>query len=596
MKSLTQSRSCVGWSIFLCGCLLAATGPLSAETPVKILGNPAMETVHLWWLPGDPSNVLEASSNMAPGTWAEVDQNHANGHEASTAGAPMKFFRLRSGGSAQFLQITGVNPPAGKVGTAVEITGRVSGGRRPYVEGSVALFGLNIEPLVFAGRFRARVMIPVDLPPGEHPFDVTMADSSAITQFALHSGDFTAQAVAPLTVTSITGPTSVSGGSTTMHTLTVAGGIGPMSVDVPVFIGSKVITRRVPINGASINFPVTWGTGINSTSEVPITVTDTVWSTAVGAMFYELTNNPSAPSLDAWGYPVGYPFGQNGNAGHPDGYDGYPSDHPNNPTPGVPGKGGDGWNNPDPNGTGGKGGAGGAAAAGDGNGGLGGTGGSSFGGTAGDGGAGGSSVEGTGGGGGNGGHSTNGIGGDGGRGGDSTTGQGGFGGNAGGSATGVGGEGGQGGASRDNNGGVGGQGGSGAQPGNGGDGGASTNGGGGSGGIGGNSNGGAQGGTGGEGGASKNGVGGVGGTGGTSFGGIGGTGGRGGDAVSGTGGVGGTGGTSMRGLGGNGGDGGDSPQGHGGPGGNGGPPVGTPGSGGAGANGQNGARGGNGPP
>lgn len=326
MKALPSPVTLGIRSLLLCIPLIPAAGLLRGEARITILSNPSAQSVLLWWLPGDPSEVLEKHSPLTSKPWIEVDQNHANGHEASTAGIPANFFRLRSGGSAESLQISEVSPPAGKPGTAVEITGRVTGGRRPYDDTKVDLFGLNIEPLVMGGRFRARVMIPINLPLGNHPFGVSIGDSSNLPRFAYHSGVFTVQPVDPLKVVEIAGPTSVQGGSTTKHTLSVTGGIGPMTCEVPSFIGTNVIMRRLQIDGASLNFNVTWGTGLNTANEVPVTVTDRMWLTAVGGMFYEITHNPAVSGLDAWGYPLGYPFGKGGDAEHPDGYDGFPGE------------------------------------------------------------------------------------------------------------------------------------------------------------------------------------------------------------------------------------------------------------------------------
>lgn len=148
----------------------------------------------------------------------------------------------------------------------------------------------------------------------------------------------------------------------------------------------------------------------------------------VGCMALFMTGSPALGG----GYPDDYPFGQDGDAGHPDGYDGYPGDHPDNPNGPNGGPGGDGYGS----GNGGKGGDGGPN-----------------GGNGGDGGNGGSN-NGNGGNGGNGGDggSENPNGGDGGDGGDGggSSGQGGQGGQGGdgvnGGEGGDGGEGGEGGS------------------------------------------------------------------------------------------------------------------------------------------------------
>ncbi len=169
-------------------------------------------------------------------------------------------------------------------------------------------------------------------------------------------------------------------------------------------------------------------------------------------------------------YPENYPFGQNGDPTHPNGYDGYPGDDPNNPFAPNGGPGGDGYGS-------GNGGCGGAGV----NGGAGGQGGDSG--------------------------AAGGCGGAGGGGGDNT-------------------------AEPAGPGGAGGQGGSGVDCGGpGGDGGSGTHGG--AGGCGGNATGtGGQGGTGGDGGVAINGNGGQGGCGGdaTGDGGCGGNGGSGGNS------------------------------------------------------------------
>lgn len=103
----------------------------------------------------------------------------------------------------------------------------------------------------------------------------------------------------------------------------------------------------------------------------------------------------SQAQCDGPPYPDDYPFGQDGDAQHPNGYDGYPGDHPDNPNAPDGGSGGDGF--------------------GDGDGGCGGDGVDG-----GDGGKGGDSgpAGGCGGNGGEGGHQQTGLGGAGGRGGD----------------------------------------------------------------------------------------------------------------------------------------------------------------------------------
>lgn len=169
----------------------------------------------------------------------------------------------------------------------------------------------------------------------------------------------------------------------------------------------------------------------------------TICSPAFSQAAYPAGQNPPT-------YPAGYPYGQNGDASHPDGYDGWPADHPDNPNPGQAGNGGNGHGSGSGGhgGNGADGGPGGRGGNSGPNGGCGGTGGdggrSGQGGIGGDGGDGGQGVQcgGKGGDGGSGGA----IGGEGGKGGAATGpgGQGGDGG-TGGSATDEGGQAGNGG-------------------------------------------------------------------------------------------------------------------------------------------------------